>query len=184
MNTPFAPVIFLFTLLVMSPIFADQTNPDLDKLFNQLKTAKSLDGARPIADQIWTIWTESDDQTINELMTEGMREVGNGNLSHGHDIFKEVTEHSPDFAEGWNKLATVNYMMGNIDASLENIEETLKHEPRHFGAISGRGLCYLKLSRWQSALIEFKAALDVHPWLLDARRNLKILEDNLKNHSI
>ena len=184
MNTPLASVVFLYTLLVTSFSFADQSNTDLDNLFNDLKAAQNSEVAQPIAQQIWAIWLESEDQTIDELMAQGMNEVGNGNLSGGRDIFKEITERSPKFAEGWNKLATVNYMMGDIEASLENIEETLKLEPRHFGSISGRGLCYLKQRRWQSALIEFKAALDVHPWMLDARRNLKLLEDNLENHFI
>lgn len=184
MNTPLASVVFLFTLLATHLSFADQSSTDLDHLFNDLKAAQNSEIAQPIAQQIWAIWLESEDQTIDDLMAQGMNEVGNGNLSRGRDIFEEITERSPKFAEGWNKLATVNYMMGDIEISLKNIEETLKLEPRHFGSISGRGLCYLKLRRWQSALIEFKAALDVHPWMLDARRNLKLLEENLENHSI
>ena len=184
MNTPLVSVVFLFTLLTTPLSFADQSSTDLDNLFNNLKSAQNSEIAQPIAQQIWAIWLESEDQTIDELMAQGMNEVGKGNLSRGRDIFREITERSPKFAEGWNKLATINYMMGDIETSLENIEKTLKLEPRHFGSISGRGLCYLKQRRWQSALIEFKAALDVHPWMLDARRNLKLLEDNLENHSI
>ncbi len=184
MNTQLASFVFLFALITTHSSFADQTSTDLDKLFNDLKTAQNSEAAQPIAQQIWSIWLESEDQTIDDLMEQGLNEVGNGNLSRGRDIFEEITERSPKFAEGWNKLATVNYMMGDIEASLKNIDETLKLEPRHFGSISGRGLCYLKQRRWQSALIEFKAALDVHPWMLDARRNLELLEDNLKNHFI
>ena len=184
MNTQLASFVFLFALITTHSSFADQTSTDLDKLFSDLKTAQNSEAAQPIAQQIWSIWLESEDQTIDDLMEQGLNEVGNGNLSRGRDIFEEITERSPKFAEGWNKLATVNYMMGDIEASLKNIEETLKLEPRHFGSISGRGLCYLKQRRWQSALIEFKAALDVHPWMLDARRNLELLEDNLKNHFI
>ena len=184
MNTQLASFVFLFALITTHSSFADQTSTDLDKLFNDLKTAQNSEAAQPIAQQIWSIWLESEDQTIDDLMEQGLNEVGNGNLSRGRDIFEEITERSPKFAEGWNKLPTVNYMMGDIEASLKNIDETLKLEPRHFGSISGRGLCYLKQRRWQSALIEFKAALDVHPWMLDARRNLELLEDNLKNHFI
>ena len=184
MNTRSVSLIFLFALLAIPPVFADQTNPELNKLFSDLKTAQNPDNAKFIAEQIWATWQESEDQNINELMSQGLQELIIGNLTYARDTFKEITNRFPNFAEGWNRLATVNYMMGEIDASLSNIEETLKLEPRHFGAISGRGLCYLKLKRWQSALIEFKSALDLHPWLPDARRNLKLLEDNLKNHSI
>jgi len=184
MNAPLASFVFLFTLIATHPSLADQTSTELDNLFSDLKAAQNSKIAQPIAQQIWSIWLESEDQTIDALMEQGMNEVGNGNLSRGRNIFQEITERSPKFAEGWNKLATVNYMMGDIETSLVNIEKTLKLEPRHFGSISGRGLCYLKQRRWQSALIEFKAALDVHPWMLDARRNLKLLEENLENHAI
>lgn len=183
MNTPLVSL-FLLAILATQPVFADQTNTELDQLFSDLKAAQSYRIAHPIATRIWALWLESNDQAIDELMAQGMNEVSNGNLPRGRELFEEITKRSPNYAEGWNKLATVNYMMGDIDTSLKNIEETLKREPRHFGSISGRGLCYLKQSRWQSALIEFKAALDINPWLLDARRNLKLLEDNLENHFI
>jgi len=184
MNTLLSIFVLIFTLTATPHSFADQTSNKLDNLFHDLKSAQNAEVAQPIAQQIWSIWMESEDQSIDDLMTQGMNEIGNGNLKSGRDIFKEVTERSPNFAEGWNKLATVNYMMGEIETSLENIEKTLNLEPRHFGSISGRGLCYLKQRRWQSALIEFKAALDVHPWMLDAKRNLKLLEENLENHAI
>ncbi|MFT5396274.1 MAG: tetratricopeptide (TPR) repeat protein [Gammaproteobacteria bacterium] len=184
MNTPIASFLIVFALLAIQPVFADQTNAKLDNLFSDLKAAQNSESAQPIAQQIWALWLESEDQTIDELVAQGMNEVSKGDLARARELFTDITKRSPDYAEGWNKLATVDYMMGDIEASLKNIKETLKREPRHFGSISGRGLCYLKQRRWQSALIEFKAALDVHPWMLDARRNLKLLEDNLENHSI
>jgi tetratricopeptide (TPR) repeat protein len=184
MNTSFATLIFLFAVSTVQPVFADQTDTELDSLFTELKSSPNSKEASPIAERIWAIWMKTDDHATTELLEQGMIEVGRGDLEAGRDIFTQVTQRSPNFAEGWNKLATVNYMMGDIESSLKNIEETLKREPRHFGSISGRGLCYLKQRRWQSALIEFKAALDVHPWMLDARRNLKLLENNLENHSI
>jgi len=184
MNTLRTLLMTSVCLLATQFATADQSSPELEQLFTQLKTSQTAEDAQPIAQKIWSVWMKSDDLATNELMEQGMTEVGRGNLVAGRDIFTLVTEHSPNFAEGWNKLATVNYMMGDIDSSLKHIEKTLALEPRHFGSISGRGLCYLKLDRLQSALIEFKAALDVHPWMLDARRNLKLIEENMENYSI
>ncbi len=184
MNTHVALLLFLSSLFGVPSVSADQTDAGLGNLFNQLKTSQNSEDAKPVAQKIWGIWQTSDDSITSELMEQGLAEVEEGNLMAGRDIFTQITQRSPKFAEGWNKLATINYMMGDIETSLKNIGETLKREPRHFGAISGRGLCYLKQRRWQSAMIEFKAALDVHPWMLDARRNLKLLEDNLKSYSI
>lgn len=184
MNTLRTLLILLVALFSIDSVLADQKDPALPALFNDLKASETSETAQPIAQKIWAIWMKSDDFETNELMEQGMTEVGRGNFVAGRDIFVQVTEHSPNFAEGWNKLATVNYMMGDIESSLKYIKKTLALEPRHFGSISGKGLCYLKLDRLQSALIEFKAALDVHPWMLDARRNLKLIEENLKNYSI
>lgn len=184
MNTSLIKLFLLCAIFIGQSVYADQNSPELDKLFNELKASQSPDVAEPIAKKIWAEWMKTDDRVTNQLMEQGMDEIGMGNLTGGRDIFTMVTERSPDFAEGWNKLATVNYMMGDIDESLKHIDKTLALEPRHFGSISGRGLCYIKLNRLQSALIEFKAALDVHPWMKDARHNLKLLEDNLENYSI
>lgn len=184
MNTLRTLLVTLLCLFAVQTASADQTSPELEPLFSQLKASQTAEDAQPIAQKIWSEWMKSDDLATNELMEQGMTEVGRGNLVAGRDIFSQVTARSPNFAEGWNKLATVNYMMGDIESSLKHIEKTLNLEPRHFGSISGRGLCYLKQNKLQSALIEFKAALDVHPWMLDARKNLQLLEENLKNYSI
>jgi tetratricopeptide (TPR) repeat protein len=72
------------------------------------------------------------------------------------------------------------YMAGDYQASLNDIEETLKLEPRHFGALSGRGMCYIKLDNWLLAISAFKKALDVNPWLVEAQHNIDLLKRLLK----
>jgi tetratricopeptide (TPR) repeat protein len=78
----------------------------------------------------------------------------------------------------------VNYLLGDFAGSLHDIERTLKLEPRHFGALSGRGLVLLELDRQAGALEAFEAALKVHPQLPGAKRNAEALRREIQRHEI
>ncbi|MBN9346959.1 MAG: tetratricopeptide repeat protein, partial [Devosia sp.] len=74
-----------------------------------------------------------------------------------------------DYAEGWNQRATVYFMLGDYDASLDDIAHVLAIEPRHYGALSGRVLIYLKQGRYDDARADMIAALAIHPYLRERR---------------
>ena len=175
-------LIFLF--VISSTVTADQTNSRLDDMFIQLKSAENIEDAYSIAGGIWAVWSESNNQNINKLMEEGKIAIARFDLDTALAIFDQIIEVKPKFAEGWNKRATVNYMAGNYIASLADIEKTLKLEPRHFGALAGRGLCYLELEYWQEALDSFEAALNINPWLQGAQQRVEELKHRLNYRSI
>jgi Flp pilus assembly protein TadD len=79
----------------------------------------------------------------------------------------------PDFAEGWNKRATVRYLARNFDGSVQDCRQTLARKPQHFGALSGQGLCHLALGQPREAARMFRRALEVHPHLASVRQNLQ-----------
>src|SRR3546814_20777188 len=91
---------------------------------------------------------------------------------------------APGFAEGWNKRATVHYLLGNYGESLADIAETLALEPRHFGALSGRGLVYLRLEDAQRALDAFEQALAIPPNLPAAALNAEELRKMLHDREL
>src|SRR3546814_18294378 len=101
--------------------------------------------AQQIEGEIWHIWMQSDDGAINGLMRDGVAALSRRDYSHALAKFDQMVVIAPGFAEGWNKRATVHYLLGNYGESLADIAETLALEPRHFGALSGRGLVYLRL---------------------------------------
>jgi tetratricopeptide (TPR) repeat protein len=100
------------------------------------------------------------------------------------DAFTQVTQIAPDFAEGWNKLATVHYLTGDYQDSLDEIGHTLELEPRHFGALSGLGLVQVELNHTEQALDAFERALDVYPLMQGARMNADTLRKQLQDKSI
>jgi tetratricopeptide (TPR) repeat protein len=174
--------IFLVTVLLVSVslapplVQADQSDPRLDTLFLNLKKISNVRQAQYLSAAIRHIWSVYDSNEINDLYSKGDAAIHNQDYQSAISYFNRVIELAPDFAEAWNKRATVYYLMGNYQDSLADIVETLKLEPRHFGALSGRGLCYLELQKLYPALNAFEKALEVNPWLYDAYRNVKMIK--------
>ncbi len=117
-------------------------------------------------------------------MAQGIEAMSRGNYEAALSAFSRVVEAEPDFAEGWNKRATVYYLMGDFGASVRDVERTLTLEPRHFGALSGLGLIYLVVGEDLPALKAFEAALEVNPYLRGARKHSEELRRRLLKNSI
>ena len=129
-------------------------------------------------------WTESDDDVVALLMNQGLAAMARHDLRAALGKFEQIVKIAPGFAEGWNKRATVYYLIGNYSGSLQDIERTLNLEPRHFGALSGRGLVLLELEDMKAALASFEAALKVYPQLSGASHNAKALRREIQKHEI
>ncbi len=181
-----AAIVLVFGLAILPGAMAraDQSDSRLTALFDQLKRAPDPDAARLVESTIWNIWVEVEDNAANLLLSDGIAAMARGDLRTALRKFDQIVAIAPGFAEGWNKRATVHYFLGNFDESLADIDKTLALEPRHFGALSGRGLVYLQLEEEELALDSFEAALDVYPLALGANQNAKILRGRLGRRDI
>ncbi|MFQ5960872.1 MAG: tetratricopeptide repeat protein [Candidatus Methylomirabilales bacterium] len=164
--------------------FASQTDGRLNVLFDRLKATDSEAEAAALTHQIWVIWGQSDSAVVDALMTEGVAAMSRRDYEEALAVFDKVVGTEPDFAEGWNKRATVYYLMGEYEASVRDVERTLTLEPRHFGALSGLGLIYIAVGDDLAALKAFEAALKVNPHLPGARVHAERLRRYLRNNSI
>lgn len=172
------------TLWIAQPAAASQTDPRLDALFRRLADTRDATEAALIEQGIWSIWLQSGDRKIDRLMAGGMAAMDAGDTDSAEQIFDEIVEEAPDFAEGWNKRATLRYVMGDYQGSLADIARTLALEPRHFGALSGMGLCYLALGDDAKALDAFRRAYKVDPHLPGVAERIKALETKLRGRAI
>jgi tetratricopeptide (TPR) repeat protein len=163
---------------------ADQKDTRLPALFDQLKAAPTGDAAAAIERQIWNIWVEAGDPAIDQLMTAGSESMLARDFPAALVAYNRVVAQRPDFAEGWNQRATLYYLMGEYQKSLDDIARTLALEPRHFGALSGLGLVNIKLERMADAAKAFERYLDVDPRNQDARDTLDMINAVLKRKSI
>lgn len=158
---------------------ARQDDARLDELFRRLQETVDQREARLIEGLIWTLWFESGDPETDRLLAAGNDAMGSGRHEEALRLFDRVIERDPSFAEGWNRRATLHYLMGDFDASVRDIQETLIREPRHFGALSGLGLINTALERWESAIEAYEAALKVAPLLPGAKRNIEEIKKRL-----
>jgi len=163
---------------------ADQKDSRLDPLFEQLRIADDAGKAQVIESMIWQLWTQAGDPATDSLMELGLVAMQAGNLPGALELFDAVTARKPDFAEGWNKRATVLYMLGAYDKSAEDVERVLKLEPRHFGALSGLGLIDLERDRPDEALEAFERALELHPFLPGLKQRVEQLKRRKRDGAI
>ncbi len=160
-------------------IRADQNAPELDNLFDELILAKDSAEAAQIESQIWQLWLKAPNDIAEALMSQIVYAMQRGQLTLAIGLSGQLIDSEPEFAEAWNKRATLHYLVGDLDSSVEDIRQTVKLEPRHFGAISGLGLIFLKRGQLQNALDAFEQVLKINPQSVNTRRSVEQVTDQL-----
>ncbi len=121
-------------------------------------------GVRLIGENsIWQIWMRSGDPAVDRRLSEGTALLNRGEFAAALAIFEDVVEMDGEFAEGYNKRATALYYLGDYQGSLADIEETLKRNRYHWGALSGAGMCMISLEQPAAAAHYFERALEINP---------------------
>ena len=150
------------------------TTADAPLLLGALRDADAR--VRLLAERaLWELWSRSGDDEIDHLLRAGVAEMQHGQLAASIDTFSEVIRRRPDFAEGWNKRATVYYLVGEYRKSAKDCDEVLARNPSHFGALSGYGMIWLRLDEPARALERFEQALAVNPNLESVRETAEAL---------
>jgi tetratricopeptide (TPR) repeat protein len=135
---------------------------------------------RALAEQsLWQVWGRSGDPEVDALFRQGLEQMQSREIDTAIQTFSEVIRRKPEFAEGWNKRATLYYMRGDFDKSLADCDEVIKRNPVHFGALSGYGLIYLHLGQPERALQYFERALAVDPNLDQVQAAVEALREAL-----
>lgn len=156
------------------------TTADGDQMLAQLGDADPR--IREAAESaVWQIWSRSGDPEIDALFARGLVQLRLSALNDALATFDEIVKRRPAFAEGWNKRATIYFLLGQSDKSLADCDEVLKRNPRHFGALSGAGQIQMQLGRLRPALQFFRRAVEVHPNLEWPAQMIPILEQRLRD---
>ena len=176
-------VIFIF----FGNAVADSKDRDveLNLLFEELKKSNSDLAAFEIEMKIWNIWsTHPTHDNLTQSLSKGSDLISKGKLEKAYRIFSAIIDTTPDWAEGWNKRATVLYLMGRYKDSLRDIDEVLKRESRHFGALSGQALVQIKLKNYEKAINSYKAAQKIYPSIKAAEIMIPQLQELINNETI
>ena len=163
---------------------AEQKRELLKDMLNRLTRADNAESAALLAKAIEELWLKSDSDTIDLLMQRAMTSVRDSNLQLALELLNNIVVLEPSYAEGWNKRATVLYMMEDYQRALGDLQRTLALEPSHFGAMNGVGLIMRELGDDEAALAAFRKALRIHPNLQDAKRIVRELEREVEGQGI
>ena len=180
---------WLFLLLAVQVALSDGrssiNDEELGLLFNQLLEIQSSSEADEITLKIWEIWTNDAETEFGQsTMIEGVSLMNRNSLVAAEKLFSELILSSPDYIEAWNKRATVRYMMGQLENSLNDVYVVLSKEPKHFGAMSGLGLIMIQREDFKGALSAYKKLIAIHPFSKDALSLVPILEQRVLGKSI
>ena len=178
-----------FLLLAVQVTLSDGrssiNDEELGLLFNQLLEIQSSSEADEITLKIWEIWTNDAETEFGQsTMLEGVSLMNRNSLVAAEELFSELIRSSPDYIEAWNKRATVRYMMGQLENSLNDVYVVLSKEPKHFGAMSGLGLIMIQREDFEGALSAYKKLIAIHPFSKDALSLVPILEQRVLGKSI
>jgi tetratricopeptide (TPR) repeat protein len=155
---------------------AQQRSDRLDELFARLHRAKTSDAAQGPEHDIWVLWMTSDSATADALLAQAARAMNDNAFAPARQILDKMVTLYPNYAEVWNKRATLNFLTGRLDDSLADIEHVLAIEPRHFGALSGKGLVLEQQKKYSAALDAFHEALAINPNMTSIQNEISRIE--------
>ncbi len=175
MVVPLAFALALGLATIPPRALADESGERLDALFSELAEEGRTDWLR-IEREIQRIWENSGSDAMNLLLRRGKTALEAGDYDAAIDHLTALTDHAPDFAEGWNARATAYYLIDEYALSIADVERVLALNPRHFGALSGLAIMLERLDEPDYAIRALRAARDINPNRPDVNEALERLE--------
>ena len=177
-------LIFLVFIFSQFNAYSNDIDIRLNQLFNELKVNQAK-VASIVEQEIWSLWsTHPTDEKLTARLEEGSQFVRNQQLIKAKEIFTEVINLDQNWAEAWNKRATVLYMLGEFQQSQNDIDRVLALEARHFGALAGQGLVNIQLKNYEKAIRSYQEAQKIYPAMTSPEIMIKQIETLIKEQTI
>lgn len=163
---------------------AEEQAKTLDTLFADLKRSRTDADAQRITAEIWSAWSDSGSANINLMLEWAKSAIDKREFAAAMDMLDQVVLLAPDFAEGWNRRATLHFMLQEPKKSMADIQRVLELEPRHFGALAGMASILRDRGEDELALKAYERLLDVHPFMREAQAAAGDLADKLAGEKL
>jgi len=192
LHKPLLLAAFGLTAICLAPESSFAQSPPIGKsaldtaapLLDQLKAAQDETVARALESQVWLAWTGSGNDEVDSLMQRSSALMQAQAFDEALAVLDSVVAKAPQFAEGWNKRATLLFMMSDYDRSMADIGKVLALEPRHFGALSGIGLIRSAKGDKLGAMAAYKRVLEIDPQNHAAKASMDALGKELGGNPI
>lgn len=159
-------------------------DPALDELFKELLTAPTDAEASALEEQIWQTWGQSGSATVDVLIERADAAEAAGDKALALSFIDQATSLTPSYAGAWYRRSILRYDADDRAGAIADIQETLKREPRHFGALAGLGMIYEDMGQEKAALEAYRRALEIHPFLNNAKQGVSRLEPKVDGQDL
>ncbi|MDZ4776481.1 MAG: hypothetical protein SGJ23_06815 [Alphaproteobacteria bacterium] len=188
MRSPLAALLLIALPLVAcgAPPPSEQTaaDPALDELFKELLTAPTAAEASVLEEQIWQTWGQSGSATVDVLIERADAAEAAGDKALALSFVDQAAALTPSYAGAWYRRSILRYDADDRAGAIRDIQETLRREPRHFGALAGLGLIYEDMGQENAALEAYRRALEIHPFLDTAKQGVSRLEPKVDGQDL
>ncbi len=179
----FILILFIYFSFISSS-FSEDREILLNRLFEELRI-NNVSSSSVIEQKIWKLWSQHPtNQNLTIKLEKGSEFVREQKLLEAIEIFSEVIELDPEWAEAWNKRATVLYMLGDYQKSQDDINIVLNLEKRHFGALAGQGLVNIQLKNYEKAIESYKKAQEIYPSMKSPKIMIEQIKELIKEQLI
>ncbi len=156
------PILTLLCVILLSPASLAQEADPVDQWLTELSNPETEDWER-VEERVLDAWSRSGSTAMDLLLERGRDALEEDDYTAALEHFSALTDHAPDFAEGWNMRATAFYLMEEYGLSIEDIGRTLALNPKHFGALSGLGVILEQIGETDEALLAYRTAFEINP---------------------
>ena len=157
--------------LIAAPAFAENCPAVTDhsqriaEIVVELGEARGEAEAQILSNELWELWTDAPDEIAQAMLDEGMSRRSSYDFLGARNVLDRLVAYCPDYAEGYNQRAFVNFLSGNFDTALVDLDRTLALVPNHIAALSGKALTLMGLGRNAEAQVVLRSAVEMNPWL-------------------
>ncbi|MBI1218525.1 MAG: tetratricopeptide repeat protein [Rhodobacteraceae bacterium] len=148
-------------------------------LISQMQAAKTPETAADAMNRLWLLLTGAPDPKAQELLDRGMAERDDEDLDSALSAFDQLVHYCPDYPEGYNQRAFIEFLSADYADALEDVNTVLAMQPNHVAALSGKALVLMGLGRVDEAQAVLRAALALNPWLPERGMLIKPLGQSL-----
>jgi tetratricopeptide (TPR) repeat protein len=156
---------------------------EIDTLMERLKTP-DLQNWEAVERRIYDAWSQSGSPSADLLLDRGRQALEDEDLEAAIEHLTALTDHAPEFAEGWHARATAYYLANRFGPSLADLRVALALNPQHFGALAGAGRILMEIGETEAALTAYRAAQAIHPQRPDITEAVERLERDLGGQSL